>query len=518
MLASKWSQVCRKTWQILLLCRHACTICCSLAKLSLLLHVSRRCPLICSATRLAAHVQNASKTSMLEPADRLTSMASAKFNFAKSADSLRMFYEFLFRPRTVAWERPSRPRPRRRRRSRCRAAALWVAQGRWVRMCASPVQHNSMRAGQHRVPQLLVAPRRTQPHVPFFRNVRYFARRYLFYSLGCLGKTLVSTCACRDVSCVVQHVMSIIGALSSADAADSRFATISNSTACRSWQETSTPSALEKHQHDAVARMRRIEKVVRSSIKNLWERLLHEQRRVFMVGDSLMRDQATYVRKVLNISKVYYVAAGWKGNDSITSCKERQAQRGLNGQQKWHRYQQVPIGVAARCVSEVYNLTSRDVLLVNSGVHFNEISEYIRSIDSFLDWFSSAPQLERPCTLWRETLPQHWHHTNDGTYRNLNASNTRKLPYPCRSLSCRLQHGSRQKWNDLASPSMMRAGVPIVRVFDALVPHFLQHHSEHETSADCTHWTSASQFLVSLLINVQVHSSCELQPVDGGGL
>ncbi len=81
-----------------------------------------------------------------------------------------------------------------------------------------------------------------------------------------------------------------------------------------------------------------------------------------MVGDSLMRDQATYVNTVLNSSqlKVSYVAAGWTGNDIVSSCKQRQAQRGSKGQQKWHRYQRVSIGVAAECVSEVYNLTSRD--------------------------------------------------------------------------------------------------------------------------------------------------------------
>ena len=144
-----------------------------------------------------------------------------------------------------------------------------------------------------------------------------------------------------------------------------------------------------------------------------------------MVGDSLMRDQATYVNTVLNSSqlKVSYVAAGWTGNDIVSSCKQRQAQRGSKGQQKWHRYQRVSIGVAAECVSEVYSLTSRDVLLVNSGVHFNEISAYGDSVDSFLRWYTSTPRLKRPCTLWRETMPQHWDRTNDGTY--LNESNTR---------------------------------------------------------------------------------------------
>jgi hypothetical protein len=278
---------------------------------------------------------------------------------------------------------------------------------------------------------------------------------------------------------------------------------------------------VQTHQRDAVARIRASEKVMRSSVRHVWEQLAQDRRRVFMVGDSLMRDQATYVNTVLNSSqlKVSYVAAGWKGNDTVSSCQQRQAQRGSNGQRKWHRYRQVPIGVAAECVSEVHNLTSRDVLLVNSGVHFNEISAYRDSIDSFLRWHTSTPRLKRPCTLWRETMPQHWDHTKDGTY--LNESNTRNVSgnsaaYPCRSLSYRLPQGSRQKWNNLANPRMLHAGVPIVRMFDAFVPHFLLHQSERSSGADCTHWTSASQFLATLLIAVQVHASCELGTVEAG--
>ena len=95
----------------------------------------------------------------------------------------------------------------------------------------------------------------------------------------------------------LRGTMSTTGAPSSADAAG-----LSIASGRLAWQATPSSSAVQTHQRDAIARIRASENVMRPSIRNVWDQLAQDHRRVFMVGDSLMRDQATYVNKILNSS------------------------------------------------------------------------------------------------------------------------------------------------------------------------------------------------------------------------
>ena len=67
------------------------------------------------------------------------------------------------------------------------------------------------------------------------------------------------------------------------------------------------------------------------------------------------------------------------------------------------------VGDTIECLYTLGQVDASTELLVNTGVHHNQDAPMIAAnVHSLLDWHRSVPVSQRPCVVWRETLPQHF--------------------------------------------------------------------------------------------------------------
>ena len=160
----------------------------------------------------------------------------------------------------------------------------------------------------------------------------------------------------------------------------------------------------------------------------------------------------------------------------------------------------VDLGDTMRCLTSTGAVGAGDLIVANAGLHYNDLALLRTSVLSLLAWHQETPAAQRPCTIWRETLPQHWN-TADGTFDKIwvDKEAARMLPYCCKPLASmeELQHTgpgrpanrSLQKWNDLANP-LVAGRMPILRLFRSFEPLYDQHFGPG--CGDCTHWSEAA--------------------------
>ena len=67
------------------------------------------------------------------------------------------------------------------------------------------------------------------------------------------------------------------------------------------------------------------------------------------------------------------------------------------------------VGDTIECLHTLGKVDASTELLVNTGVHHNHDAPTIAAnVHALLDWHRSVPVSQRPCVVWRETLPQHF--------------------------------------------------------------------------------------------------------------
>jgi len=161
------------------------------------------------------------------------------------------------------------------------------------------------------------------------------------------------------------------------------------------------------------------------------------------------------------------------------------------------------------------DLTSTDVIIANWGIQYhtssgkvsmalaNVTAETIRALTD------KQSQRARPFVIWRERAPQHFpgssgHYGGDKVWWSKTRQNCTPISRPDTS------------YNDLVSPMVRAAGIPILPVWKPSLPHHHAHFSWKPLGGhdvlDCTHYCLASGLLdhwVELLM-VQLQQSLSL--------
>lgn len=190
----------------------------------------------------------------------------------------------------------------------------------------------------------------------------------------------------------------------------------------------------------------------------------------------------------------------------------------------------VLVGELMQCIQDQQKTTSADIAIVNFGVHYNNLgADFLSNVQSVIDWHARNEQSgKRPCTLWRESAPQHFP-TPDGSFKSVFMQNldvcsagianvTANGHFGCYPLPKKFREGrSRQKWNDAIVPLMSKSSIPIVPLFKTLLPMWDAHPAcawpaaSKPARLDCTHFSSRSLFtFVNKLLIASASESCGL--------
>ena len=166
------------------------------------------------------------------------------------------------------------------------------------------------------------------------------------------------------------------------------------------------------------------------------------------------------------------------------------------------------LGDALRCLSLYRHFDGRrhvsDTVVVNAGVHHGRGvrlggHSLATEVHAIIAWHKSQGSAS-PCVLWRETLPQHFQ-TLDGAFPECSSCCGRSLREDCwlpnRSDAAYAQccapltsHAGTQPFNNVSTPIVQSAGIPIVRIYTRLAPMWQSHigcPSAHPGYPDCTH-------------------------------
>ena len=140
----------------------------------------------------------------------------------------------------------------------------------------------------------------------------------------------------------------------------------------------------------------------------------------------------------------------------------------------------VDLGNAFACLHHVGLVSSSDVIVANAGVHHNDARTLQTNVVNFLTWRSSLH--DPPCTLWRQTLPQHFP-TETGAY-GIFAHPALKSCSPLH-----LPPWTEQKYNDVSDGLINRTDVPIIYLWRKFADDWDQHPGVNiKGKLDCTHW------------------------------
>ena len=158
------------------------------------------------------------------------------------------------------------------------------------------------------------------------------------------------------------------------------------------------------------------------------------------------------------------------------------------------------------CLAEMQVIGDDSVVISNFGLHHNNLGSLQRNVKSFLAWRHASPT--RPCIVWRETTPQHFA-SSDGTFQHGNGPWRTSDPLGRAPCCARLNHtelaGQHQRFNEMSTPMLLRAGVHVARVWAALAAHWDLHGPMNATgcvlrrinedmrrgagtTVDCVHW------------------------------
>ena len=160
------------------------------------------------------------------------------------------------------------------------------------------------------------------------------------------------------------------------------------------------------------------------------------------------------------------------------------------------------------CLAEMQVIGDDSIVISNFGLHHNDLGSLQRNVKSFLAWRHASPT--RPCIVWRETTPQHFA-SSDGTFQHGDGPWRSSDPLGRAPCCARLNHtevaGQHQRFNEVSTPMLLRAGVHVARVWTALAPHWDLHGPMNATGCvlrrinedmrrgagasdyvDCVHW------------------------------
>ena len=126
------------------------------------------------------------------------------------------------------------------------------------------------------------------------------------------------------------------------------------------------------------------------------------------------------------------------------------------------------------CLAEMQVINDDSIVISNFGLHHNDLRSLRRNVESFLAWRHASPT--RPCIVWRETTPQHFA-SSDGTFKSGDGPWRTSDPLApcCARLNYTEVAGQHQRFNEVSTPMMLRAGVPVAQVWAALAPHWDLH-------------------------------------------
>lgn len=191
----------------------------------------------------------------------------------------------------------------------------------------------------------------------------------------------------------------------------------------------------------------------------------------------------------------------------------------FGGGRQWEQQHRTPFDLISTFPDKVLKLGSRDVVLVNSGVHDNTPRETLEKsvpvAQVVAQTVGACQQTSETCPIifWRESTPQHFA-TASGNWR----------PHPWKSLQvawdnvdqsmCRpVEDLNRSRWsnfrNEMTNPILENAGVPILRVYKPLAGLY----QEHCLPNDCTHGSVAhydfltQYFSIALTEYEQLHQA-----------
>jgi len=140
------------------------------------------------------------------------------------------------------------------------------------------------------------------------------------------------------------------------------------------------------------------------------------------------------------------------------------------------------LGDAVACLQHVKLISSGDVLVVNAGVHHSQKSTLQANVNHFVDWHSAAFP-NAPCTLWRQTLPQHFP-TENGTYSKVFAASDLKTCLPLH-----LPAWTEQWFNDAVDGIINKTRIPIIKLWREFSSSWNMHAGINVNGVlDCTHW------------------------------
>jgi hypothetical protein len=108
------------------------------------------------------------------------------------------------------------------------------------------------------------------------------------------------------------------------------------------------------------------------------------------------------------------------------------------------------------------------------------------NVNHLLAWYAAFPK--PPCTLWQQTLPQHFP-TETGTYAAVGYPLTNaSLKNEC--LPLHLPVWTEQKFNDAADALINQTNIPIIKLWREFAPNWDLHNDEltPQGNLDCTHW------------------------------
>ena len=145
----------------------------------------------------------------------------------------------------------------------------------------------------------------------------------------------------------------------------------------------------------------------------------------------------------------------------------------------------------------VDSLSSQDVLVINWGVQLHTAAGKVLGLlanytAATVRAAADRPQRARPLIIWRETAPQHFPGGN-GNF------GTVKSWWATTNASCLPTEHPYRGYNELTSPIVRAAGIPILPVWEPSLPHHRAHVGwkplRGGRTLDCTHFCLASGLL-----------------------
>lgn len=179
----------------------------------------------------------------------------------------------------------------------------------------------------------------------------------------------------------------------------------------------------------------------------------------------------------------------------------------IGGGLQWEFAGKRPYNLANEVRQVVKTLGQRDVLEINSGVHENLESDILNNSVAVAHGVAATmpKNAKGPVVLWRETTPQHFQSSNGmypgrgfGKPGRCSAMTPEMLLGKGLKGACRPECTHANIRNELTNPVLAESSVPILKVWQGLVPFY----DQHLYAGDCTHWSrSVVHFLIETFLN-----------------